>query len=77
MPISKLLPRGLSSESIEFLEKCLTVSYDKRMGPEELVAFMDRFNDTTSYIYKSSANKDKGSKINRNTETSFKHSEED
>ena len=67
MPISKLLPRGLSPESIEFLEKCLTVSYDKRMGPEEIVEFMSRFNDKTSFIYKPSTSKDQGSKINRNT----------
>lgn len=47
------------------------------MGPEELFSFMNRFNEKTSVIHRSSASKEKPAGYIRNTETSLKHIDED
>lgn len=74
VPISKLLPRGLSSTSAEFLERTLCISYDKRMNPDELSNFMSRFGaNNTSNNRSSSQSKTSG--FIRTSETGFDREE--
>ena len=43
IPISKIMPKNISQISMDFLQKALTVNFDKRMSPEELDRYMELF----------------------------------
>ena len=42
------MPKNISQASIDFLQKALTVNFEKRMSPEELNQFMINFDKNSS-----------------------------
>ena len=53
VPIDRLLPKNISNASTEFLKRSLCVNYDRRMSPDELIAY--RFECGTLTQFKTSS----------------------